>query len=168
MSKRRRFTEVFRRKPTKKQDFKNAFKSSSAITTRPSISVTPFLSIYNITQKERLEYNKKRGFSPEDVNWEIICKVRPQWSGTDDIWAIANDKAEYQCTHYSLGENPIFVLMKSFMPNYILTEYRKVRDADEFQIYYYKDLIKTTPVETSSKWWLAMDKSSRRIVGISS
>jgi len=106
--------------------------------------------IYNITQAEALQYNKKRGLTREDINWIYIRKLLPKWKSTDEIWAVGTDGIEHNCVTRAIGEDPVFGLQKSFMP----TRVRQSFDSSAFTTFYYEVLLNRPVIESSGGGWL--------------
>ena len=106
--------------------------------------------IYNITQSKALQYNKTRGMTWEEINWAHLRILLPSWKAKDEIWAVGTDGVEYACVKREIAKNPIFGLQKSFMPDWVRTQF----DTSNYETYYYEELLKTPVTTTSVEGWL--------------
>lgn len=121
-----------------------------------------YLRIYNLDQVENLTYNQERGFLPEEVKWEVICRMRPEWKAEDKIWALGTDGTEYVCSCDLIGQNPIFHLLKSFMRRETLDKHITLN----YETYYFEDLLKNLPPEKEDKWYLIQDPNTGTVLEV--
>ncbi len=114
--------------------------------------------IYNITQKEALQYNGERGFKLTEINWEFIRKLVGWWKADEDIWAIGTDGTEYNCVQ-TKGVNPTFGMSQpKEMPRGIREEYH----TGDYTYYYYEKLLSTPTKVTTNEGWILL---KHRITG---